>query len=168
MHSWPTGNLVARDVRDPLSLGSVHVTEETDLPAAGPWSSATLQAVVEEAAPLDRIVVLDYAHENIYVAADASRSARGLVPLTEPVLTVEDPLLALIGDSRDDSSMQTVVNGGAHSAITLHQFRETVEVTPPFDVLVPAFDRPETQEPPPPPDAGPTRQSTGHETGTSM
>lgn len=168
MHSWPTSDLVARDVHDPLSLGSVHVTEETDLPAAGPWPSATLHAVVEEAAPLDRIVVLDYARENIYVAVDASRSSHGLVPLTEPVLTVEDPLLAIIGDYQGDSSARTAVNGGTHAEITLDQFRQTVEVTPPFDVLVPAFDRPDTQEPPPPTDPGPTRQPTGHGTGTPM
>lgn len=158
---------MARDVGDPLSLGSIHVTEETELPAAGPWSSATLHAVVEEAAPLDHIVVLDYAFEDIFVAADASRS-QGIVPLAEPVLTVEDPLLALVGDTHDDGSMQTVVNSDTRSGITLHQFREMVKVTQPFDVLVPAFDRPETQEPPPPPDPGPARQPTGHDTGTPM
>lgn len=168
MHSWPTGDLLARDVRDPLSLGSVHVTEETDLHTVGPWPSATLHAVVEEAAPLDRVVVLDYAHENIYVAADASRSADGLATLTEPVLTVEDPLLALVGDYQGDSRGRTTADGGARSAITLHQFRQVVEVTPPFDVLVPAFDLPETQEPPPPTDPGPARQPTGHDTGTPM
>lgn len=168
VHSWPTSDLVARDVRDPLSLGSVHVTEQTELRAAGPWSSATLHAVVEEAAPLDRLVVLDYGRENIYVAADASRSAHGLVPLTEPVLGVEEPLLALVGDYHGDSSVQTVANGGTRSEITLHQFRQAVEVTPPFDVLVPAFDLQETQEPPPPTDPGATRQPTGHGTGTPM
>lgn len=154
---WSTTGLLARDVRDPLSLGSIHVTAESDLRAVGPWSRATLYAVVEEAAPLDRVVVLDYGREHLYVAADATRTTDGPALLTEPRLAVDDPLVAAIERRRDD---------GGVPAVSLRQFRPAVEVTPPFDVLVPAFDLPDDREPPPPTDPGPTRQPTGHGTGS--
>lgn len=165
---WSTTGLLARDVRDPLSLGSVHVTDESDLRAVGPWSRATLYAVVEEAAPLDRVVVLDYGREYLYVAADAARTTDGPALLTEPRLAVDDPLLAVIEGRRDDGGTQNTRStaDGAAPAVSLRQFRPAVEVTPPFDVLVPAFDLPEDREPPPPTDPGPTRQPTGRGTGT--
>lgn len=173
MRPWSTTGLLARDVRDPLSLGSVHVTDESDLRAAGPWSRATLYAVVEEAAPLDRVVVLDYGREHLYVAADATRTTDGPTLLTEPRLAVDDPLVAVIERRRDDGGARATqtprntADGGA-PVVSLRQFRAAVEVTPPFDVLVPAFDLPEDREPPPPTDPGPTRQPTGHGTGTPM
>jgi len=174
---WSTTGLLARDVRDPLSLGSVHVTGESDLRAVGPWSRATLYAVVEEAAPLDRVVVLDYGREHLYVAADATRRTDGPALLTEPRLAVDDPLVAVIEGRRGDRDVPATRNarnarntadGDSPPSVSLRQFRPAIEVTPPFDVLVPAFDLPADREPPPPTDPGPTRQPTGRGTGTPM
>lgn len=166
VHSWPTAELAVRDVRDPLSLGSVHVTDESDLRGIGPWSRSTLYAVVEEAATLERIVVLDYEPEQLYVAADADRSA-SRVPLVEPRLNVEDPLLAFVEDGRTAGASENPAAVGSQPSVTLREFRSALEVTPPFDVLVPVFDLPEDDEPLPPTRPRPTRRPTGHGTGTS-
>lgn len=166
VHSWPTAELASRDVRDPLSLGSVHVTEETDLRGVGPWPRSTLYAVVEEAATLERIVVLDYEPEQLYVAADAEHT-NGLVPLTEPLLRVEDPLLAFVDGGGAARTGQNHSISDSQPSVSLREFRSELEVPPPFDVLVPAFDLPEDDEPLPPTRPRPTRRPTGHGTGTS-
>ena len=132
------------DITAPRSRHSLHVTAREDLREVAGWSRDTLYGAVTHADSEDRVVVLDYGREALYIADGADLSyhpPRALGLGAPPALGVEDPLLY---DPDAPESRRT-------------EPHRSVRVSPEFDVLVPAFDREETEEDPlPPVDSRPT------------
>jgi hypothetical protein len=143
------------DVTHPLSPHSVHVTGPEDLAAVGDWSRGELYATVEAADERDRVTVVDYGRDRLYLVADGELDYRAPDPLgrRDPALAVADPLVAA-PDGED-----VAVEPG-----------EAVTVAPEFDVLVPAFDLEELDEEmlPVEPLRRPTSTGTGAGTGSPM
>ena len=62
--------LLGYDVTDPRSPHSVHVADETDVPAVDPWSRATLYRAVRLADDAGAVVVLDHDRERLAAVLD--------------------------------------------------------------------------------------------------
>lgn len=110
----------------PRSRHNVHVRDRSDIEAVGPWSREELYGAVERADGEDRVVVLDYAREQLYLVGRDDLSFRppgalGIGP--DPQLVVTDPAVF-------DPKAGTVRRSRATARV----------VSPEFDVLVPAFD----------------------------
>lgn len=142
------------DLTAPRSRHNLHVTGPEDLRDVAGWSRETLYAAVEYADDGgDRVVVLDYGREALYVAAAGDltyRPPRALGFGAPPALEVDDPLLY---DPEAPADRRT-------------EPTDPVTVSPEFDILVPAFDWEELDEEPLPPvdsrlSGSPTRSGTG-------
>lgn len=120
------------DVTAPMSRHNLHVTGESNLIDVGPWSSEQLYAAVKRADSEGELVVLDYGRERLYLAGS---ERVGYVPPTAlgfgaaPGLRVEEPRAY---DPEGDELARSR--------------RDSVLVSPEFDILVPAFDRTEPDE----------------------
>ncbi|PSQ43947.1 hypothetical protein BRD17_05135 [Halobacteriales archaeon SW_7_68_16] len=129
-----TATLLGLPVTHPLSPHSIQVTETTDLVAVGSWSRADLAATVDAADERDRVVVVDHDRDRLYLAASDALDYRPPGPLGggPPALDVYDPHVVTIADGtvRTDAD-------------------DDVTVGPEFDVLVPAYDLAELEDPPP-------------------
>lgn len=129
-----------RDLLDPRSRHSYHVTDREDLPAVGPWPrDALYRAVCRAGDRPDDVVVLDYDRTALYLAGGTDLSydpPRMLGVAGPPLLHVGDP-------ATYDPGADAVVDGP-----------DRVTVSPAFDLLVPAFDFPEDLDEAPPPLGG--------------
>lgn len=119
-------------VTAPTSRHNLHVTQESDLIGIGPWSKEQLYAAVERADTGDKLVVLDYGREQLYLAE--SDDVRYLQPtalgLAEaPGLWVGDPQPY----NPDDGTVGRVR-------------ADSLVVSPAFDILIPAFEWPEPDD----------------------
>lgn len=154
MRPWATDTLLGRDLTDPTSPRSVHVAGPDDLRAVGPWSGTALYATVEAADGLDRVVAVDYDGERLLLAGDVEVEGTPLSWLrTPPALLVAAPVLA--EPAPDGTEVTTTVLEA-----------DTIRVTPPWDVLVPAFDLEEMDEELPPVETARRPSSTGAGAGT--
>ncbi len=114
----------SRDVTRPRSRHNRHITREADLEPVGSWSRDQLYEAVKRADTEDRLVVLDYGREQLYLARPtdlAYAPPRILGLAADPALRVSDPAVF---------DPETGAVGPAAS----------VTVAPAFDILVPAFD----------------------------
>jgi len=118
------------------------------------WSRDTLYEAVKFADGEDRVVVLDYGRERLYVADGADLAyhpPRALGLGAPPALEVAEPLLY---DPDAPERRRT-------------EPHESVRVSPEFDVLVPAFDWEDRgEEPLPPVDSRPTGSASRLGTGS--
>lgn len=139
-------------ITDPRSRHNIHVTARSDLHDVGPWSTDVLYAAVVAADRADgeQAAVLDYGRENIYVAGVDSLTYHPPETLgfeSPPTLAVTDPQLY---DPDEPALLAS----------------ESVEISPEFDILIPAFDWEELSEEDllPPVDKRPSESPTGSET----
>ncbi|MFB6112082.1 MAG: hypothetical protein ABEJ35_06060 [Halobacteriaceae archaeon] len=138
MDPWATESLLARDLTDPLSMRSIHVTGPDDLRSVGDWSIPALYATVEAADDRGGVVVLDYDEAQLYLSEAVSVEEGPLGLLGHGgTLAVREPVLA-----------EPTADGSDVELTPLETTSLTVD--PPWDVLVPAFDLEELDDQLPP------------------
>ena len=138
-------------ITDPESRHNLHVTREADLIAVGPWSRAELYAAVERADAADRVVVLDYGRERIYLVDESD-----VTYLSPKALGFADAPGVRLAEPQPYSPSDGTV--GRIRA-------QTVVVSPEFDLLIPAFDWSEPDDEWEPPELDYRDRPAGSPTG---
>lgn len=146
--------LDSQEITDARSRHNIHVTRRDDIEPVDPWSRDTLYAAVKRADKAAAVVVLDYGREQLWLAAPddltyVPPAAVGRGFGTDPGLIVEEPRLF-------DPASGTLRRSRASSR----------EITPEFDILIPAFDWEELDESVLPPEVNLHQQPTDSSTGT--
>lgn len=143
--------IVPRDITAPRSRHNRHITRKEDLEPVGSWSRDQLYEAVERADAEERLVVLDYSRERLYLARATDLTyvpPRILGLAADPALRVSDPG---VFDPETGAVEPTV----------------SVTVAPKFDILVPAFDW-ETADDWEPPRPRRQESPTGTPTGSAV